>query len=146
MRAFYLRLAVLCSVLFLSACGAVNIQEAMTGAKSVSSVSVAMDYQSAFQKALVSEYATSPYAKSALFPKDNKAYIWFGGERSVYAVIEFTRIDLETTKVTFYEYGGLWHNRLEGIRNLLTTSSMCYEDCLNAQHSFGFCKQACYPE
>jgi hypothetical protein len=34
----------------------------------------------------------------------------------------------------------------ERLQHNKDTNFRCYEDCLNAQHSFGFCKKACYPE
>lgn len=113
-------LIVISSVLvWLTGCGALNVQQAKEGAKEVKVITLKVNYREAFNLATLSEYASSIQSKSALNENSGTAHIWYGGENNVYAVIEFVKLGDEATKVAFYNYGGYWDDRLDGIRRIL---------------------------
>ena len=110
---------IICVVSLLTACGARNLQQAMDGAKSVDDITVQLTLKDAYNRAITSQYASTQFAKHTIDEQGGNAYIWYGGDENIYSVIKFLRIAQGVTKVTFFEGGGVWSDRLAGIRQIL---------------------------
>lgn len=110
---------IICVVSLLTACGARNLQQAMDGAKIVDDITIQQKLKDAYNRSITSQYASTQYAKYTIDEQRGNAYIWYGGDENIFAVIRFLRIANGVTKVTFFEYGGIWSDHLAGIRQLL---------------------------